>query len=252
MNRNDTDPKPLPRRRRTLSTPTGEAQFKNMGMFNRLPYELRYMIYVAAIGNRVLQIIHVPSQKRIGHVDYHLTDPKPILTVRTKPYPLTGKTSLLKTCRQIYVEAARVLYTTNTLTGLYYAHHWTQYTQFLPTVRTERLASIMSLYIVSPAYITGPMSQSSAPNHWCSFCDVMATEMPGLRHLEILLDGADGANLPLNPEEQWVKALLVINGLQTFKLDIEPHFGVPTLRPEYRDRAQWLNRHLEEKLVTQG
>lgn len=80
----------------------------------------------------------------------------------------------------------------------------------------------------------------------------MATEMPGLRHLEILLDGADGANLPLNPEEQWVKALLVINGLQTFKLDIEPHFGVPTLRPEYRDRAQWLNRHLEEKLVTQG
>ena len=142
-------PKPLPRKRRALSTSARDAPLERMGLLGRLPFEIRRMVYRHALGGRLLHIRHRPAQKRMGHYDAY-EDIYRSYSAEKKPWkknPQNGKTALLKTCRQIYVEAAHVLYTTNAFTGLFGDHNDSHYVYFFQTIRPERLASIASIEV---------------------------------------------------------------------------------------------------------
>ena len=249
---NATIPKPLPRKRRALSISTGEPQINNMGLFSRLPFELRHAIYVYAIGNRLLHVTHVPRQRRMGHFDDDWTDAYPFYTSPGEVCQSNGKTALLKTCRQIYLEAAPVLYTTNTLAGLFYAHRWADFTYFFPTIRPYRLASMSSLYIRCPSKVLRPFASSSIKKRWRLLCNSIATKMSGLRHFHLALCETLEETFPLSLEEQWIQPMLQIHGLLTLRLEIEPYPHMASFSTRYCDEIDRLKRDLERKMCNQN
>ena len=102
------------------------------------------------------------------------------------------------------------------------------------------------------AQLVSSMAPSSAARHCGLFCEIIATQMPGMRHLKIKLYSARERNLPLGPEAEWIQAMLGIRSLHTFRLEIEIHVDGYPLSVDYCDKLRWLKPFLEEKLVPHG
>ena len=249
-----TIPKPLPRRRRALSVTKDDDITGKMGLIGRLPYELRHMVYVYAIGGRLLHIVHVPLQRRMGHTEgKHDVDED-----HYYPYhPSDGKISLLQTCRQIYIEASHVLYATNTFSGLYdcsliesFAYPDTKfYAFFFPTIHPERLKTISSMTIDCRAPWLTPSQYPYLSKQWRPLCKTVATRMQGLKHFEINLTDVFMEDFPWTMEAEWVKSLCLIHGLQNFRLQVDlDKKSEPTL--EHHNQLEELKLRLKERLCS--
>jgi len=239
-------PKPLPRKRRTLSTYTEGATISRTGLFGRLPYELRRMIYVCILGNDLVRVTCVWGKKRFGHFD---SNDLAYTFDRTRS---KSKVALLKTCRQIYIEAMEVLYTTNTFGFSFNKNNLEPHGYFPSTIRPSRLASITSLRIDCEVDTFDSFERESAKGNWQLLWGEIATKMPGLKELTMRLPESTrhNSNFRFGLEEEWLKPILEVRGLENFTFDIECTDSgfLWEFTSEYRDKVQWLKSYVEEKL----
>ena len=136
--------RPLSRKRRALPTmtanrtPLGDSN-GSIGLFNRLPRELRDLIYAEVLGNDVVRIWW--DWERYAHFDS--ADP----SVKSRYTLSRSNVSFLGTCRQIYIEAIGVLYRTNTFGFAWGVRDIELLGYFFRTICSHRLASITSVRI---------------------------------------------------------------------------------------------------------
>ena len=248
-------PKSLPRKRRALSISKDEGVIRSMGLLGRLPYELRHMVYVYAVGDCTLHITHVPAQRRMGHTNDHRYDDD--VSYQSPHHPCNGKVALLRTCRQIYIEASHILYATNTfsvIAGLYRNGDYPNtkaFSYFFPTIRPERLATISSIAIECWSSEMVSMRHACDSKHWRFLCNTMATRMPGLKQLKIQLMYVLTEDLPWTMEAEWIKQLLLVSGLQSFGLQVELD-GASRRTRDFYNHLKELERRLEEKLCSRS
>jgi hypothetical protein len=160
-----------------------------------------------------------------------------------------ANSTLLRTCRQIYQDAALLLYSTN----IFDVDDLNTFIYWSRTILPSRLAAVRALSISwdifwPPLTKTDPLGrytfETACPHArlglrnsdqvWVDFWDIVATKMPGLQDLRIMI----GCNPPyygvVDPiiffgkergllrdvNALWVKPLLTIRGLKKFELEI--------------------------------
>lgn len=222
------EPKKVSRKRRKLSTSANYAPNVECALLRRLPVELRLEIYTHVLGENLLHVYHVPG--RLAHKccrtqskesENWRLDPNCCRTSREtnlvsevlELYSTVVDIALLQTCRQIYVEAIKILYATNTFD----INHLQTLIYLSKSVPIQHFATISTLYVTwkSVSY----HSQVNGIEDWDMFCHVVATKMPGLRHFKLLIcDKYGSLSMPDDPHQDWIEPLLAIRGLRTFDL----------------------------------
>lgn len=250
-----TESSPLPRERRALSV---SQKVSNAGLFDRLPVEIRHMIYVYALGGNLLHLIRTATSNEIG---YHACEwSQPYFHhyhTAGKPSPKYGL-CLLKTCRQIYIEASPVVYSTNTF-GFWGAHSLSMFCEFSRTIRKDRLDSIASIYINCQAddYVSSNAHARSSPvdrrrnvflQDWRQTWEVLATRMPGLKDLKVRLIKTYFPQLELALDEDWVKPMLDVRGLRRFGFDLAQAIGSEESTAEYNEKLEWFQNELQASM----
>jgi len=127
--------------------------------------------------------------------------------------------ALLKTCRQIYVEAIPVLYSN----WKFYIRDMETLIHLSTTILPQRLATIRSLHMTLPiCFDHEPYSQLAVG--W----DTVATRMTGLRHFALRWSYYVCGNHPPNTsgwaqslERKYLEPLLRIRGLEDFDLEYD-------------------------------
>ena len=222
---------PLPRERRPLSVPQVPS---NAGLFGRLPFEIRHAIYLYALGG---DIVHLNSTSAVTEMGY------PTHQWSEQPRP-KNRLCLLKTCRQIYIEASPVFYSTNTF-GIVGAHNLSVFCDFFQTLRKDRLDSIASVYIncqldASISYVF--------LQEWRQTWDVLATQMPGLKDVKVRLTKTYFPQLNLALEEEWVKPMLEVRGLKRFEFSLAQEVGAYESTAEYNEKLERFQNELEASM----
>ena len=169
-------PKPFLQKRMDLSKtclariPGSE---ETMGLLNQLPRELRDMIYEEVLGNDLVYLSWFqPFKDRFAN---------------SRGHRLKGKAALLRTCRSVYVEAIRVLYSTNTFGFDFDMHTNTRY-GFFRAIPSQHLAIITSMYIAyHPFTVLTQWSPSERKENWTRMWATIATEMQMLRIVTVRL-----------------------------------------------------------------
>ena len=229
-------PKKLPKKRRDLSIvryPTRRTS--NKTSFLDLPFELREIIYKDILGGNLIHIRHIPWEKRLGH--WHCDYSRPAHDTHTygdtpsniKPF-INGKLALLKTCRQVYNEAIKILYRENTF-AFCGSSSMDVFAAFINTTTSQRLANIKSLYINMRADVfkstrrTINLRQRTKYQHvklwdpqWIWQWDIIGTRMTGLRIINLKLERMH--NVYFSLDEGWVKPLLGVKNIDSFSLVI--------------------------------
>ena len=221
------DPKKVSRRRRRLSTSARFGSNVDCALLSRLPIELRLEIYTYVLGGNLLHIFQVP--RRLAHKCCHGTPSKGYFrsccptTQRNNvrkgyggPFS-SANIALLQTCRQIYLEAINVLYTTN----IFDIDHLQTLIYLSRSIPPQHFATISKLNVSWPVtYDIIPYHrQIDSINDWERFCHVVATKMPGLRHLKVSLTHNAPLSIHDEADQCWIKPLLEIRGLRTFNLE---------------------------------
>lgn len=245
------DVRPLPRRRKSLSiaspsstsstnpTNTNHKLTKtpktpkippnpqlDCALLARLPLELRLEIYAYVFGGTVIHLIQIP--RRIAHTRCRLpAAPDPVRecrpAIRVPLHPrlgmvATANVALLKTCRQIYTEAAHVLYAVNTFD----VNQLSTFIGFSRTVIPSRLAAITRLHL---SWTTVDMTFASMDRdglgQWYRCWCIIASDMPGLRDMKLCM----GADTAFSMQEKWVVPLCEVRGLRRFELSVEGQAG---------------------------
>lgn len=242
-------PLPLPRKRpRALSLLGNGKKDENFsslrnraGFIGRFPPEIREMIYTYVLGNRVIHIQHKPYQQQrlISHDCERLHDMIPRTycqeVMPRKNLSSGTKTALLKTCRLIYIEGIRVLYSTNVF-GCF-ASRVTALSYFFRTVLPQRLSMITTLYITCD---TKPLvfRARESLQEWSDVWQQIATEMTSLRVVRLwLIEASRQPLLELRFEAEWIQALLPVKHLSRFELYVDPFF--PSCLECGSDRSLW-------------
>ncbi|CAD6569590.1 MAG: hypothetical protein ASARMPRED_002958 [Alectoria sarmentosa] len=244
----------LPQQRRALSVSQNPS---NTGLFDRLPFEIRRLIYVYALGGDLLHLTHTVVSKEIPHHagqwsrsyfhHYHTAgDPSP-----------KHRLCLLKTCRQMYIEASEVLYGTNTF-GIIGTHNLSLFCEFSRTIRKDRLDSITSVYISCQAdgYVSDARARPTLVmgnekvflQDWRQIWEVLATRMPGLKDLKVRLIKAHLPQLELALEEGWVSPMLEIRGLRRFEFDLAQEVGSEESTAEYNEKLERFQNELQASM----
>lgn len=220
------DPKKVSRRRRKLSTSAHFASNVDCALLMRLPIELRLEIYTYVLGGNLLHIFQIP--RRLAHKCCDAMPSKRYFrsccptTQRSnvrKPYlgPFSSANiALLQTCRQIYLEAINVLYTTN----VFDIDHLQTLVYLSRSIPPQHFATITTLHISwqVASYAVSFHGQVDGMNDWERFCHVVATKMPGLRHFKVSLTHTAPLSIHEEADQDWIKPLLEIRGLRTFNL----------------------------------
>lgn len=190
-----------------------------------LPGEIRNTIYALVLGNRHLRIQESgdpPRQRRIRHEEIMDKEvPQTILDSFPRP---SSKLALLQTCRQIYREAADILYSTNNfdMSGIGQIKAFNHFTEIIsPT----RLACIRSLTLMCEVNLFKPLDPGASYffRHWERLWSTMSLHMSALRHLKLQL-----VNLWLCQDSRmtldsyWVKPMLKLRNMDTFELVVDP------------------------------
>lgn len=219
IKRRANDPKPLPRRRRRLSTSSYNTSNFDSPLLGRLPIELRLEIYGYVLGGELFHIF--PAPKRMAHYycpspSWNDTNCKNCLKTTRSPLPLVGNgripnndIALLKACRQIYNEASHVLYATN----VFELGNLNSFLHFSQTIRPCRLASIARLHICWDL-----PTRSKEVKSWKRGWHTIATQMSALVHLKLML----GCSLKSNLISGWIHPILEVQGLKSFSLQFKP------------------------------
>lgn len=243
---------PLPRERRVLSV---SQKATNAGLFDRLPFEIRHLIYVYALGGELLHLTRTAASKEMGYHASQLSQPY------LHHYHTAGRHSpkhrlcLLKTCRQIYIEASPVIYSANTF-GISGAHNLPVFCEFSRKIRKDCLNSITSIYINCQAddYVSSNVRARSSPierrgnvflQDWKQTWEILATHMPGLKDLKVRLIKPYLPQLNFALEEDWVKPMLRVRGLRTFGFDLAQGIGSEESTAEYNEKLEWFQSKLQ-------
>ncbi len=221
-------PKALARKRRNLSVTCLDripGSENSMGLFNRLPRELRDMIYEEVLGGDFVHFSWIQEHKRYIYSDN--TDRSVIYTGNRR----NGKVALLRTCRNIYVEAIHVLYSTNTF-GFGFNRHTNTPCGFFHAISSQRLAIITSIHIACHALtIFSLWTRSEAKENWTKLWATIATEMQMLKDVTVSFGGGeDWVQYLREPGsedwEEWIncmacaRPILKIGGLRRFELEV--------------------------------
>lgn len=250
-----TGSSPVPRKHRVLSV---SQEASNAGLFDRLPFEIRHLIYVYVLGGDLLHLTQTSASNEMGHHAYQLSQPC------FHHYHTAGRPSpkyllcLLKTCRQIYIEASPVIYSTNTF-GIFGAHNLPEFCEFSRKIRKDCLDSITSIYINCQAddYVSSTVRVRSSPierrgnvflQDWKQTWEILATQMPGLRDLKVRLIRTCFPQLKLALEEDWVKPMLEVRGLRRFGFDLAQGIGSEDSTAEYNEMLEWFQNELQTSM----
>ena len=199
------------------------------------------MIYGELLGNDLVRLFWVYGERIYVHFD---RSDQSVNYMDLKP---KSKVSFLRTCRQIYVEAMEVLYTTNTFGFEFNMHNLEPYCHFFRTIRPHRLASITSLRIECHERTFNSFIRPEAREAWKMLWRDMATHMPGLKDVALVVREYEVWSQQrgitwFGHEGKWVKPLLMVSGLRRFGLEVRST-GV-----EY----EWLNGCREEVEALRG
>lgn len=251
-------PKALPLQRRRLSSFGDRPRsLSNSLLLAKLPLEIRLEIYDYVLGGQPLHIVHLPK-RRLAHMlcckriacselyfkpDY---DNRPcsftseggticdiILRPRTPKQssrscqhhlhlaPSSNQLpALLRACRQTYVEAVGILYSSNTfILDSFDEFIWfsrSVISQRLQTIRNLRVNFAMSIHVIDiyPRKFKRP---------WERLWHIVEAEMISLRNLSCYLriEGClSDDDQRLDVKAQWVQPILKVRGLTSFQVAI--------------------------------
>lgn len=240
------------RRRKPLSTTEISDTGHRCAFLNRLPGEIRNTIYTLVLGNRHLSIRGVGQSlppRRITHEE----DPLP---------RSSNKLALLQTCRQIYQEAAGILYSSNDFEvpsiGQIQA-----FNRFTEIVSPTRLACMRTMTLICEVSYFRPFDTWASESfaYWKKLWSTMCVHMSALRHLKVQLKNlwaCQGLKMTLN--SYWVKPMLHLRDLDSFELLVEPgdivapqsyaHLQMIGEAESLATRVQLLRRHLKQQLCS--
>ena len=225
---------PLPRECRP---PSISQSSSNAGLFDRLPLEIRHMIYVYALGGDILYLIQTATS--LGYHACQWSHPYSMHCHTVGEFNPRNRLCLLETCRQIYTEASPVLYSTNTF-GILGANNLPVFCEFSRSIRKARLDSITSIYINCQADAVGDIFL----RNWTQTWEILATRMPGLKHVRVrLLKHFPPLELAL--EERWVKPMLEVGGLKRLEFDLAQEIGSGESTADYNERLEWFQNKLQ-------
>ncbi|KAI9876698.1 MAG: hypothetical protein M1830_005904 [Pleopsidium flavum] len=236
--RNARLPKPLcANRERKLSVSYDPKLNLNSSLLGRLSPELRLQIYGYVLGGNLIHLVLV--RQRIAHVCCTSSSPNDFerdcceiirhsVVPRSLDLPRSAiSLSLLRSCRQIYNEAIRLLYSANTFD----VDDLSALLHFSRAILPQRLASITRLHI---NWMREPLESISAINPgrapydkttYLQFWRTVATKMPALAELRLIITDPWWAR-KLGMDHGWVRPLKAVRGLKTFEFDVGPQrFG---------------------------
>jgi hypothetical protein len=160
-----------------------------------------------------------------------------------------ARATLLRTCRQVYQDAATLLYATN----VFDADDLNTFIYWSRTILPGRLAAVRALgvswdifwppltkadpsgrYTMGAVAVHRRLALRNSDQVWLDFWDIVATKMPGLRDLRVRIGAmhpfyaALGTGILFGRERglrrdvnaEWVQPLLNVRGLETLELDI--------------------------------
>lgn len=197
-------PNPCPQNRMDLSAtclariPGSE---NSMGLFDRLPRELRDMIYEEVLGNQFLYISWF--QPRRGNGYFGIAD---------RSARRNGKLALLKTCRDIYIEAIPIFYSTNT-----FAFGFNMRTNtplgFFHAIPPQYLGIITSICVSYDPYSRlTEWYPSERKENWIRMWTTIATAMPMLKDVTAKFGGSENwsqyfRETESEPWEEWFQSI---------------------------------------------
>lgn len=85
---------------------------------------------------------------------------------------------------------------------------------------------------------------------WRQTWEVLATQMVGLRDLEVRLVKVHFPPLELTLQEDWVKPMLEVRGLRRFDLDLAQGIGSHESTAEYNERLEWFQMELRTSMCS--
>ncbi|KAL8782303.1 MAG: hypothetical protein Q9213_005497 [Squamulea squamosa] len=251
----DNAPKPLPTRRpRSLSSLPQNLQRESL-LLSRLPLELRQEIYTYVIGGSLVHVLR--KGKHLAHVrckrqtetDFErYCRPHASYTCHSGMSTLgstaNGNIALLRTCRQVYVEAVEIMYAQNTFEfdhqDLFLLFSWNTLPQRLETIRHLHLNCREDSF--SSSFFKVEFGSSS----WIMMWQHIKEDMPGLKHLRVRILGEQGSSHP-SEDRWWVTPMLQLRGLKTFQLE----YCAPSNNwVQFGDGVLEMSRFLEERIRT--
>ena len=228
-----TWPKPLPRKRRSLSI-NGSLTIQTRSGFMSLPFEIRQMIFTYVVGKNIIYIIHWPERRRLTHlhnrydVPYTNTYHSRVHFTANSAKNTNGKLGLLRTCRAIYLEAIIALYASNTFAFSGRAS-LSILMAFAQTVRAPRLIGIRTLQLRVELYEEYYKRNTGEPKprrhplecQWPHAWEMIATQMLGLQSLSVKMErlfvpGGQGFYVT----DGWVAPMFLVRGLTRFDLKV--------------------------------
>lgn len=208
------------RKRRALSATRLFNVQSKCTFLTRVPGEVRNIIYLLVLGNRRLGICDRgpgPWRSRIRHLEI---PPRQKGFTDNVSFLPTNKLAMLQTCRQIYLEAVDILYTTNHFQMLQ-MQDMKVFTQFMQSISPTRLASITNLTLVANIEYFEPLHPlaSNMFKHWRKMWATISLYMSALRYLTLYLRNLWAVeNLKLTANTYWVKPFLQLRNLENFDL----------------------------------
>ncbi|KAL8714336.1 MAG: hypothetical protein Q9220_001667 [cf. Caloplaca sp. 1 TL-2023] len=222
-------PQPLSRaRNRTLSTLPIQTVQPTPCFLTHLPPEIRQEVYAWVLGGGLVHIVR--KGKHLAHVRCKLNGPSDF-TRSCRPaaaatcheeIPIlastaNGNIALLMTCKQIYREAIQIMYSTNTFDF----DHQDLFLFFARSILPHRLAQIRSMDLFfSTFHLKLPFAYTgSTKSAWVLTWQMVARDMPALRHLRLRIFGEQGASYPSMDRQWWLEDILQVRGLRSFDLE---------------------------------
>ncbi|KAL8762371.1 MAG: hypothetical protein Q9184_001633, partial [Pyrenodesmia sp. 2 TL-2023] len=211
-------PQPLPAHRpRSLSTVPIQRANAQCQFLSILPLEIRQEIYKYVVGCNRVHIVR--KSKHIAHVRCKCLDIETDFTRECRPgangtykgdskiaFTSNGNVALLRSCRQIYVEAVEIMYSSNTFDF----DHQDLFLLFARSILPQRLALIRNLQLclgtanLDEAFLwTEP-----AVKGWGSMWQIIGNDMPALKHLHVRLLEQNVTLHPTLDDDWWVKSIL--------------------------------------------
>ena len=203
----------------------------SMGLFNRLPRELRDMIYEEVLGNQFLYISWFQPRRGNGY-----------FAIADKSGRSKGKLALLKTCRDIYIEAIAIFYSTTTFAFGFNVHTDTP-RGFLHVIPSQYLGIITSICVSYAPHsrLTDSWDPSVRTKNWMEMWLFIAWHMPMLKDVTVKLGGRnDWVRYLMNPSSKGFQEWFLPMAVGTEKLKIGVY-----LRIEFED-AHFKRRVLED------
>lgn len=236
---------------------SGLEEPNSCSFLERLPFELRLRIYEYALGGQTIHLVHVKNDS--VESSFQASSPLKTSMIGANWDPLKPDTweppiiclALLLTCRQIYSEAADIIYSSNFFATdnirvmIYLAENY---------LCPRRLLAIKHLQVVITwrflpllASYTGQRDDYNGYYDWATwrrFWHMVANDMR-LTSLSICVDSF-GTEEYLSVDAEWVKPILQVKGIRY------PKVAISSARPSSKMFLEQAESLRQELLITMG